>query len=293
VLSAVLFSWLGWNFAKPPADWGGVSLMVWQSQGYVSIVLLAIILLASTAICSLIVHPDSPHMGLFCALLGMTALSIRGGTVHMLIVHAEQTHTMRETAMAMAMECIMWGCVAILADAFARFFHDRLLANTHWIHRHDPKLGREILTHVAPAGVAMGASLAVSKTLHTDKIKGPIRIPLAIILSGAVAYLLLFVLMQSQMKGQVIMACFVAFLASTICAYMAFPTVPFWAILVTVPLTASVGYFMSRDGVSRYPGHAPYFAMQALPIDYLTAGGAGAILGYYWGFAWAVGSAEE
>jgi hypothetical protein len=33
--------------------------------------------------------------------------------------------------------------------------------------------------------------------------------------------------------------------------------------------------------------------MRALPIDYVTAGVPGAILGLYWGFAWALGSEER
>jgi hypothetical protein len=231
-------------------------------------------------------------MGLFCALLGMSALSIRGGSAHMLLVHAEQTHTMRAAADAMAVECIMWGCVALLADGFARLYHDRLLANTQWIHRADPELSRKVMTK-SRLGHALGLSQTISTSIHTEKIKGPLRIPLAMALSGGIAFLLLYVFMQSQLKGQVLMACFVSFLVSTLCTYMAFPTAPFSAILMAVPITGAVGYFFARDGSTPFPGHAPFFAMRALPIDFLTAGGAGAILGYYWGFAWAVGSADE
>jgi hypothetical protein len=220
----------------------------------------------------------------------MSILSIRGGSVHLLLVHAEQTRTMQQAAIAMAAECLMWGAVALLADVFARYFHDKLLANTHWIHRAAPELSHK---GISPGAPGVGMSKSVSQSLKTEKVTGPLRIPLAMLLSGGVAFVLLFVLMQSQMKGQVIMACFVAFLASTVCAYMAFPTVPFWAIFITVPITGAVGYFLARNGIAPYPGQAPHFAMRALPIDYLTAGGAGAILGYYWGFAWAVGSAEE
>jgi hypothetical protein len=291
-LSAGLFCWLGWNVAAPPPNWGSVSLVVWQSHSYFSLLILTVILLAASALAALIVHPDSPHMGLFCALLGMSVLSIRGGTVHMLMVYGEQTHGSAAIANAMAVECIMWGCVALLADAFARFFHDRLLANTKWIHRADPELSRRVMSKADPR-LSVGVSQTISSSLHTDKIKGPLRIPLAMAMSGAIAFLLLYVFMQTQMKGQVLMACFAAFLLATICAYMAFPTVPFWAILMAVPMTGAMGYVLSRDGTAPYPGHAPFFAMRALPIDYLTAGGPGAILGYYWGFAWAVGSAEE
>ena len=291
VLSAILFTWLGWKVAAPPPDWGGVSLAAWQSQSYLSAFLLALILLAATAISSLIVHPDSPHMGLFCSLLGMAALSIRGGTVHMLMVYAQDAGATQHLAEAMAFECVEWGCVILLADAFARLLHDRLLANHHWVLRANPILGHKIAK--TDLGVAAGFSKTVSHILHTDRIKGFIRIPLAMAWSGALAFLFLYVFMQSQLKGQVLMACFVAFLISTLCTYAAFPTVPFWSLILAVPLTGAVAFLVGRNAVPVYPGHAPFFAMRALPIDYMTAGVPGAILGLYWGLAWSLGSVEE
>ena len=67
--------------AAPAAEYAGVSLLVWGNHGVVTALVLTLILLAATAISALLVHPDNPHMGLFCALLGMAGLSIRGGDV--------------------------------------------------------------------------------------------------------------------------------------------------------------------------------------------------------------------
>jgi hypothetical protein len=290
-LSAVLFSWLGWSFARPPAEWSGVSLMAWPGQGLISAFILMGILLLATAICSLIVHPDSPHMGLFCSLLGMAGLSIRGGTVHMLMVYGQTTGKMPAVADALAWECVVWGCVIVLADLFARWVHDKWLANDHWLLRATPERAQKFAR--TDLGKAAGFSKTMSAWLHTDRITGPLRIPLAMVCSGAIAYLLLNVLMQSELKGQVLMACFVAFLVSTVCAYAAFPTTPFWAFVLAVPLTGAVMYLVGRNVVPRYPGHAAFFAMRALPIDYLTVGVAGAILGWYKGLEWAMGGAEE
>ena len=103
-LSALFFSTVGWRVAAPLAEWGGVSVMVWANHGIVAgmlqALLLALMLGLATAVCSFLVHPDSPHMGLFCALLGIGGLSIRGGTIHMLLEQAEQTGALRETGAA-------------------------------------------------------------------------------------------------------------------------------------------------------------------------------------------------
>jgi len=291
ILSALFFCTLGWQFASPPPEWAGVSLVAWHNHGIVSTLVLTIMLLAATAVCSLLVHPDSPHMGLACALLGMAGLSIRGGTVQMLMVHAQATRSTQQAAIAMAIECVEWGCAILLADAFARLLHDRLLANHHWVLRANPILGTKISK--TDLGVAARFSKTISHALRTDRIKGPVRIPLAMTWSGAIAFLFLYVFMQSQLKGQVLMACFAAFIISTICAYAAFPTVPFWALILAVPLTGAVAFLVGRNAVPVYPGHAPFFAMRALPIDYLTAGVPGAILGLYYGLSWSLGSWED
>ena len=62
----------------------------------------------------------------------------------------------------------------------------------------------------------MGISETVSRTLGPRELPLAIAGPLALLASGAVATLLLAVLMQSQMKGQVLMACYVSFSVSTL-----------------------------------------------------------------------------
>src|SRR5205814_886563 len=96
-LSALLFCTLGWAIAEPPAQMAGVSLLAWTNvplpwhgNPLFAALLLAVMLLIATAVSSVLVHPESPHMGLFCALLGIAGLSIRGGTVHMLVEYSQQ-----------------------------------------------------------------------------------------------------------------------------------------------------------------------------------------------------------
>ncbi len=120
-----------------------------------------------------------------------------------------------------------------------------------------------------------------------------IAIPLAMVYSGLVAFLLLYILLHTQLKGQVFFACFVAFFLSTFNAYLAFPRVPALAFFVAVLFTAGVGYFVaSRYPDSIYPGQGGFFISRALPIDFFALGVPGAILGYYSAVRWSLHSDE-
>lgn len=300
-VSALLFCTVGWWVASPQPWMEGVSLLVWQQHGLWASVVLALLLLVTTAICSLLVHPDSPHMGLFCALLGMAGISIKGGSVHMLVQYALEPGlhtplpavTYTKLGQLFAIECVQWAFLFLIAEIFARMLHDRFFANTRWILRSAPELARDEMDKAQPGGAARGVSLAVSRTLRTDQMRRRFATPLAVVYSAAIALIMLAVLMQSEMKGQVLVACFVSFLVSTTLAYLAFPRVPILALLLTVPLTAAIGYWYGAGRVPSYPGHAGFFAMRALPIDYITAGIPGAILGYYGAYRWSLHSTEE
>jgi hypothetical protein len=308
-LSAVLFCTLGWMLAAPLPQMDGVSLLMWQHHGLVGAMGLAALLLAVTAVCTFLVHPDSPHMGLLCALLGMAGLAIRGGSIHLLIQMAQHPElhpqlpavTYARLAGLLAVECAQWALIVLLADVFARTLHDRLFPNMHWITRSAPDLAESALTRTRPGLAVLGVSLAVSKALRTNTMRRRVATPLAMLYAGAVAWLLLYVLMQSQHKGQVLMACLVAFGVATASAYLAFPRVPLLALLLVVPLTAAAGYlYAARLGIPAaaggpaggFPGQAGFFMMRALPIDYVVAGVPGAIWGYYWAFRWSLTSHE-
>lgn len=295
-VAALLFSLVGWHFAAPHPAMGGVSLLVWQN-GLVAALVLAVLLLVATGICSLLVHPDSPHMGLFCALLGMAALSIKGGTIHMLVQYALEPRlhtplpgmTYPRLGQLLLIECIQWAFIVFIAEVFARFLHDRVFSNTRWITRHSPDLPIEALRshRLAPHGHGLlGHAHGWAKVLQTDKLPRMAAAPLALLLNAALAVLLLKVFLQSEDKGQVLIGLFASFTLSTVVSYLLFSQAPMHAFLLALPVAAGVGYFWGSTVSPAYPGHAGFFMMRALPIDYFTAGMAGVILGYYGGFRW-------
>jgi hypothetical protein len=120
---------------------------------------------------------------------------------------------------------------------------------------------------------------------------------LAVAVNAVLAMLFLLILLQSQAKGQVVVAIFVSFFLSTLCSYMAFPTVPAVVQFAAVPVTAAVGFLYASaypglTGAMAYPGHPAIFFARALPIDYFAAGVPGAISGFYTAFHWALQSHE-
>ena len=293
VLSGAMFSTWGWQLAAPVPEWGGVSLLAWGNHGLVTALGLSLMLLLATAVCSLLVHPDSPHMGLFCALLGMAGLAIRGGSIRSLIVYGQMRNMQPAIAQALALECVQWTLLFLVAEVFTRLLHDRLLSNLHWITRSGSVAAAAAAQQGVPGSAPVGVSLAVSKFLRTRGLPRPIATPLALVYSGFLAFLLLIVFMQTQLKGQVLVACFVSFFLSTLAAYLAFPRVLALALFLAVPLTAAGGYLYGMNLPCPYPGQTGFVMMRALPIDYMSAGIPGAILGYYVGLLWALHSAEE
>jgi hypothetical protein len=196
-------------------------------------------------------------------------------------------------AQVLALECVEWTLILLIVETAGRLLHDRFFANTHWIMRTGPELGASLLNSTPEGAAVMGVALAVSKFCGTKNLPRRIAAPLAMLASGALAFLMLYVLMQTQHKGQVLMACFAAFFFSTLLAYLVFPRVAILAFLLAVPLTAAAAYLYGMHAAARYPGHISFFALRALPIDYFTAGVPGAIFGYYAGFRWALHSAED
>ncbi len=126
-LSTATFLMVGWQFAAPPPDMGSVSLLAWSAGGggvgggvvLGAVVLLALLLIIGL-VCTVLVHPDAPHMGLFCAIAGMAMLSIRGGTAHMLIQSAQLSNTYAAVSKSLAIECLLWAILLLIAETVVR-----------------------------------------------------------------------------------------------------------------------------------------------------------------------------
>ncbi len=99
---------------------------------------------------------------------------------------------------------------------------------------------------------------------------------------------LLTIMLRTELKGQVLFACFISFGIAAFAAQQIFPRTapgPIWA---GVPLTALIGFVMAGHSTFAYPGHIGLALARGLPIDYISAGIPGAVLGYYTGLRWQI-----
>ncbi len=104
-------------------------------------------------------------------------------------------------------------------------------------------------------------------------------------LTFLISVVLLFVLMQSGDRGQVIFALFASFLVGSLAGHQLVPTRR-GAVLPLAPLAAAVIFYALAAYASiAAPSPQAWLAIpkyaQALPIDWLTAGGGGAVVGYW------------
>ncbi len=282
VVAGVVFWTAGWACAAPPPAFAGVSLLAWApAAGLVGAVLLTILLLGCIVLAMIITHPDAPHTSLYCALLGLGGLSIRGGGIFMLLDTHQLDHTLPAVFPRLALECLVWAIILIIAEAFTLALHARYFANTLWIGRSgvDPKFFPS-----RPGGPTLGGSIGGPTHAESSEDRKPLHAVLANAAAFAVttlaAMILLALFLKSQEKGQVLFAAFLSFGLAALLANVLFPDSSNWPVWLAVPAAAAIGYLRAPTTLA-YPGHAASAMSSALPIDYLAAGIPGAILGYY------------
>ena len=289
-LCAGLYLALGGLVARPPAESAGVSL-AWHHAGVLGLVVLLVVTVVGVIAASLICHPDAPYAGLWCTLLGLGALAIRGGTIREVMFQAQSKGSVGDLYHALALECLEWAVILIAADMTVRFLWKRVIRNDLWLTR----------SGIFPEKLDLAGSRAAggfAANPNAPAGAGAVWIDsaLALAVCGAVSYLMLAILLQTQLKGQVLVGCFISFTVGALAARLLSPHADPLAYLLAVPATAIAAYLLANSGVSivsgqmmldgkavagLFPGQAVSPAGRALPIDYIAGGVPGAILGYY------------
>jgi len=284
VISGAIFWTVGWAFAAPPPQFAGISLLAWApAAGLIGAILLTILLFVCITISMLITHPDAPHTGLYCALLGLAGLAIRGGGIFMLLDTHEFTRGLPAVFSMLAAECGVWAIILIFAEVFSRLIYASFFANTAWIGRSgvDPaRFDRRLGARGLYAAFGDIARARIESGMDRKPVPPMLANAGAFLISAATAAILLALFMKSQEKGQVLFAAFLSFGLAGFLANFAFPDSSPWPIWLSIPIVATVGYLVAPVNLP-FPGHAASAMSCALPIDYLSAGIPGAILGYY------------
>ncbi len=110
------------------------------------------------------------------------------------------------------------------------------------------------------------------------------RCGLCFLLCLVIAVSIVALLAQSAARGQLLFALFAGCFLATLIGYQVFPTrlsLPAWA----TPIVVAIGYYVLAAVGALRTGQGAWMEVkawcQALPIDWMTAGVGGAILGYW------------
>ena len=254
VASFVLFGLIGRFFSIPEVPGYAASLFSHPAPLLV-VVIAAVTLIACVLLCTFIAGRIHFEAGLFCAAIGMVALSTRGGPMRYVLMDAPTDWIYIRLAFETV---LLFGCIAI------GWYVLLILRDNNLLH---------------------------GEPLRDDD---PDAMPMAGLMSMAAQVIAMIFLMallaQSDKKAQVNWSVAIAALLSTLLAHSLFPARPsiwYWSGPFVV---AMIGYVTAWFGPGplvggEVGGLLPQLA-RPLPLDYASMGTAGAIMGYWTSRSW-------
>ncbi|CAN5668640.1 hypothetical protein BH09PLA1_BH09PLA1_29670 [soil metagenome] len=252
-ISFTMFWFLGSWFNIPGHRGFNASLLA-QSGAVVNVLLVAIAVVVSVVFCTLVAGSVRTDAGLFCTALGLMALSLRSGPMRYTLFDAG-----RSVFFALAVELFL--LLAILSAGWIVVIFMRNLG-----------LSRQVDRDFQP-----------TQEDFTQKI-------LATAIQAISTLALVSILCRTDQKAQALASVGVASMVGSIVAMLIAPTRPsiwYWPGPLLVGL---LGYVWAslNPGLLSIGQPAGYFASlaRAVPLDYASAGTAGAMLGYWFGRAW-------
>ena len=259
--SYLIFSAVGRIFRTPELADHQASLLTHPSP-LIAVLLTAVTLIACVLLCTFITGRIHFEGGLFCATIGMLALSTRGGPLRYVLMFASGDGVFLrlgfETVVLFAIVAIGWYVLLILRD-------NNLLRG-------------EPLRDEDPDALPMMGLMALGA-----QVIGMI--------------FLMMLLAQSDKKAQVTWSIAISAFLSALLAHSLFPARPsiwFWSGPFVVAL---IGYVIAWFGPGpliggEVGGFLPQLA-RPLPLDYAALGTAGSIMGYWTSRSWQHEREEE
>jgi hypothetical protein len=259
--SYIIFSSVGRFFRIPELPHYQASLLTHPSP-IIAVLITAIALIACVLLCTLITGRIHFEGGLFCAAIGMLALSTRGGPMRYVLMYATGDGVFLrlafETVVLFAIVAMGWYVLLILRD--------------------NNLLHGEPLRDEDPDALPMMGLMALGA-----QIIGMI--------------FLMMLLAHSDRKSQVTWSIVISAFLSTLLAHSLFPARPsiwFWSGPFVV---AMIGYCFAWFGPGpliggEVGGFLPQLG-RPLPLDYAALGTAGSIMGYWTSRGWQHEREEE
>lgn len=262
-LSFFLFTFAARLFHIPRQPRFDASFLL--SGATLSLGIIALLLVAAVIVATLIAGAIRFDAGLFCATAGMTALSLRSGTMGDLLRSAAATSATPSLFISLAVELVL--LYAIVGLAWSALW---LMHRSGFLKADEFRDGVE----------------------DTDD---PLYMKIAaLIMQAAVTTLAIIVLLQSDAKMQSLAAVGIASWTGAVAAYYLYPVHPSPWLWVGPMIVGTFGYTFTSfqiapDDTAWRTGHLTHtlsHLARAIPLDYATAGPAGAILGYWMSRRW-------
>jgi hypothetical protein len=195
--------------------------------------------------------------GIFCACLGMTALSLRGGVMHDVLFQTADTKVFWMLAIEVAVLGLIIWCGWQLQWMFFR---------KGWLKEDSDRDGVIVADDaIDQKALALSAQLVVTTVL-------------------------LLLLAHTDQKQQVLAAVGLSSFVGTIAAYFAAPTQPsvwYWIGPIIVAMIGYLATMVTPGGFEIGDPRGPLANLaRPLPLDYASVGTAGSILGYWMSRRW-------
>lgn len=274
-----------------------------------TILALGVLLCIMAGLAGLTTTRSRPEGAILAALIGLGGLSIRSPRMRpMLWMEPENLPSI---FWQMALEILIFAVILLLAEAVAGLFRGlikRIKPSWVWT---DPlaDLSAEQRKLIKSDGVAFLPNpeeckwMAVTgefglmawlvnrllnrctKDTQAESMRTILKRSVSCLLTGvAIGVILVTIIMQSTLRGQVLFALFAGFFIAALAARHFFPVRSIFIAWAMPLITALIFYIFAAISSSNAP--ADFWAtarpqFQALPIDWLTAGCSGAVLGFW------------
>jgi len=286
ILGLLAVYFLAWPMVRPADPLSPMTFL--PLGGYGSAAGFAVVFCVLVAICAVATITVRPVGALLAATLAAGGVSLRSPQIRALLWARQgdmgnlYVQLMLEAAM-LAMLAAAAALIVFLVRRTARAI------NSNWLWK-DPMV--EMPSADAPkAKPPRPGRLAV---LRTNGARGtgrreatPIvvwRCAACIVLATVIATVLLVAVMRSSDRGQIIFALVTSFTVGLFVAHQVFPQ-PYALVAWVLPMIISIAFYaVACMGMAAGPGgdwaHVNML-FRALPVDWLTAGGGGALLGFW------------
>ncbi len=136
---AYIFYTLGWALVAPTQVPSFATASLWlgaPAGGLIAALGMLALLLGCIFLSMALTHPDVPHIGLYCACLGLAALSIRGGSIRLTASQAQVHEQAAGFFTHLAVEAGLWLLIVLAAEAVSLWLFSNMFKNLVWLQRH-------------------------------------------------------------------------------------------------------------------------------------------------------------